>query len=106
MAEFTDTTIDTANAEPSTIDTLTGTTAEDREELVSKAQEQLSSAYDNAVEAVKQNPKTAAAIAAGIAAAIAGAAYGATKLAGSTSSTPRRAPAKRAPAKRTPAAKK
>ncbi|URW76298.1 hypothetical protein M9980_03490 [Sphingomonas donggukensis] len=104
MADY-NTTTDTLTAEPSTLDKLTGTTADDRDEMVAEAQKTLTSAYETAVEAVKQNPKTAAAIAAGIAAAIAGAAYGASKL-GSTTPKPRRAPAKRAPAKRTPAAKK
>ena len=82
-----------------------GANATDRQAFIAKAQETLSDAVAAAVDAVKANPKTAAAIAAGATAAVAGAAYGATKLVGKAPAKPR-APAKRAPAKRTPAAKK
>ena len=83
------------------LDTLTGTTADDRADLISKAQEAISGAVETAVNAVKANPKTAAAIAAGATAAVAGAAYGATKLgksdkpAAKSRTTTKRAPAKK-----------
>ncbi len=63
------------------IDRLTGTSAEDRKALFSDAQEKIGGVLSSAIDAVKNNPKTAAAIAAGATAAVAGAAYGATTLA-------------------------
>ena len=90
--------LDALKGEPSTLDKLTGTTAADRKAFIAQAQETLSEAVTSAIEAVKENPKTAAAIAAGATAAVAGAAYGATKLAKTTTPKPRRAPTKRAPA--------
>lgn len=91
----------------SPLDRLTGTTAEDRKAFFNSAQETLSGAVTTAIDAVKGNPKTAAAIAAGATAAVAGAAYGATKLAKGSVKTPSkprtRTTARRTPAKKTPA---
>ena len=47
-----------------------------------RAQEAIGSAVESTVEAVKENPATAAAIAAGATAAVAGAAFGISKLLG------------------------
>ncbi len=77
------------------------TTTEGRQALFANAKEAVTDAVQTAVDAVKANPKTAAAIAAGATAAVAGAAYGATKLSASKSTTT--APKKDTPAKRTPA---
>lgn len=101
MADTIEATTDTTA--DSTIDKLTGTSAEDRKAFIGDAQTTLSDAVASVISAVKDNPKTAAAIAAGATAAVAGAAYGATKLA--QGATKPRATAKRAPAKRTPAKK-
>ncbi|MBM3927647.1 MAG: hypothetical protein FJ335_04205 [Sphingomonadales bacterium] len=87
-------------------DTKSVTTTEGREALLANAQDAVSDAVHTAVDKVKANPKTAAAIAAGATAVIAGAVYGATKLAESksgTKTTTKRAPAKRTTAKRTTA---
>ncbi|WP_326524086.1 hypothetical protein [Sphingomonas sp.] len=92
-----------ATEEQSRLDRLTNTTAEERQAFVNKAQETLASAVHTAVDAVKANPRTAAAIAAGATAAVAGAAYGATRL-GKTKSTT--ATTRKAPARRTAATKK
>lgn len=83
MANTTDT-----NAQGTTAggkDSLT--TTEGRQALFNNAKEAVTDAVQTAVDAVKANPKTAAAIAAGATAAVAGAAYGATKLAQSKDST-------------------
>lgn len=88
--------------ERSAMDRLTGTTAGDRKAMLADAKETLSEAVSTAIGAVKDNPKTAAAIAAGATAAVAGAAYGATKLGKSKTTKPRTAakrPAARKPAK-------
>jgi hypothetical protein len=85
--DTTTTTGDTATA----MDRVTGTTADDRRAMFNKAQDAVTGAVQSAVEAVKANPKTAAAIAAGATAAVAGAAYGATKLATTKSSSTSRA---------------
>ncbi|KQN26472.1 hypothetical protein ASE86_10225 [Sphingomonas sp. Leaf33] len=85
------------------------TTTEGRQALFANAKEAVTEAVQSAVEAVKANPKTAAAIAAGATAAVAGAAYGATKLS-AAKATPAKstttAPKRRAPAKRTTTAAK
>ncbi|WP_294289997.1 hypothetical protein [uncultured Sphingomonas sp.] len=89
-----------------TTDTSSVTTTEGRQALFNTAKDAVTEAVQTAVDAVKANPKTAAAIAAGATAAVAGAAYGATKLATSKSSgstAKKSTPAKRAPAKRAPA---
>ncbi len=101
-----DTAAANATGEASTIDKITKTTAEDRADFIAKAQETLSGAVATAVDAVKANPKTAAAIAAGATAVVAGAAYGATKLANTKTSSKPGTNAKDAPGKRTPAANK
>ncbi len=63
------------------------TTTEGRQALFNTAKDAVTDAVQSAVDAVKANPKTAAAIAAGATAAVAGAAYGATKLAQSKDAT-------------------
>ncbi|HET9510553.1 MAG TPA: hypothetical protein VFO80_05325 [Sphingomonas sp.] len=84
---------------PETTDTSSVTTTEGRQALFNTAKDAVTEAVQTAVDAVKANPKTAAAIAAGATAAVAGAAYGASKLSAAKSGTA--APKKRAPAKST-----
>ncbi len=96
--EYLMATTTTENASKSSV-----TTTEGRQALFANAKDAVTDAVQTAVDAVKANPKTAAAIAAGATAAVAGAAYGATKLSASKSSndtaTKKPAPAKRTPAK-------
>lgn len=101
-----DGTAETSGENASTLDKVTNTTPEKRADFIAKAQETLSEAVSTAIDAVKANPKTTAAIAAGATAAVAGAAYGATKLAKTKAPAKPRAAAKRAPAKRAPAPNK
>ncbi|CAN5381322.1 hypothetical protein BH09PSE4_BH09PSE4_08220 [soil metagenome] len=52
-----------------------------------KAQEVLTDAVEDTIEAVKENPLAAAGIAAGVGAAVAGAAFGVSKLLGDDAPT-------------------
>lgn len=56
------------------------TEAPEAKSFLERAQEAISDAVESTVDAVKENPLTAAAIAGGVVAAAAGAAYGVSKL--------------------------
>lgn len=60
----------------------------DEKSFFETAQEAIGDAVDATIQAVKENPVTAAAIAAGAAAAVGGAVYAATQLGGSNDKAP------------------
>lgn len=65
---------------PATVAATIDSASDEAKTLLTRAQEVIGTAIETTVEAVRENPVTAAAIAGGVAVAAAGAAYGVSRL--------------------------
>lgn len=76
----TEKTIDIASATTGGAKPTASETGNEPKSFLERAQEAIEDAVETTIDAVKENPLTAAAIAGGVVAAAAGAAYGVSKL--------------------------